>query len=134
MSATRTLSLTLWIDSLTTPSSMTRAHRGLRERARLGQKRVAGYEPVERVIDTMAFEQRLDGRLQGLDRLFGREADIEARLQFPGDHVRSARAGRQVRDLETRRLKRDIALIPSPRGQFRERGSECMNRIVGGLR
>ena len=56
-----------------------------------GQERVAGNEPFERIIDPMPRKMLLDGGLQRLDRLFGRESQIEPRLELARDHVRRAR-------------------------------------------
>ena len=70
-------------------------------------------------------------RLHGLLR---RETHVEARLQFPGNHVRRAGSRREVRHLKCRRLEMRVALVPGPRHQFRQRRRKRMHGVVGGLR
>ena len=61
---------------------LNRLHDRLRQRARRREEGQAGHEPLERVVHLVAVQDLRDRLLQLLDRLFGREADVEARLQL----------------------------------------------------
>src|ERR1700733_10152649 len=81
----------------------------------------------------MPMQDFLDDLLQGLDRLLGRETDIETRAQLAGYHVGRAGSGRNVRDLKAGRLKVLVALIPNAGREFRERRRQSVHGIVGQL-
>ena len=107
-----------------------RALHGRRQLAGRREERQAGDEPLERVVHLVAIEDLGDRLLQLLDRLLGREANVEARLEFARNDVRRAGAGADVRDLERRRLKVLVALVPARarparRAPARRRAPDC---------
>ncbi len=59
---------------------------------------------------------------------------LKRALSSPGNHVRCARARRDIGDLKGGRLKVLIAVIPGSRGELGERGRHGVNRIVRELR
>ena len=59
---------------------------------------------------------------------------LKRALSSPGNHVWSACACIEVRDLKTGRLKVFVACVPGASGQLHERRCERVNRIVRKLR
>src|SRR3979490_3098657 len=82
----------------------------------------------------MAPQYLFDQELQSVDRLLGGETQIEPRLQFSRDDVGRARAGGNIRHLETGGLKMLVAMIPGSRREFGQRGRHRMHRVIGELR
>src|SRR5215472_13273564 len=82
----------------------------------------------------MPAQDLLDLALELLERLHRGVPQIEARLELPRDHVRSARAGIEVRDLEGSRLEVLGSLVPDVPGELGERRRQGMNGILRQLR
>src|SRR3984957_20650536 len=82
----------------------------------------------------MAQQLLLDHGLEPVDRLFRGEAQIEASLEFAGDHVGSTRARGNVRYLKGGRLKVLVAAIPAARRELGQRGHYGMHGVIGELR
>ena len=62
----------------------------------MGQKGVTGDEPVKGVGHLMPAQDLLDRGLQRLHRLFGRKAQVEARLELTRNDVGRAGAGVEI--------------------------------------
>src|SRR5712675_3478945 len=79
-------------------------------------------------------QQFLNHGFETVDGLLRGKAQIEARLQLSRDDIGCARAGRNIRYLETGGLKMLVAAIPGSRREFGQRGRHGMYRVVGELR
>ena len=80
-----------------------------------GIEGLPGDEPLEGEAHAVTAQDLLDRRLEPLERLGGRVAQVEARPQLPGNDVRRPGPGVEVGDLEARRLEVLRALVPAPR-------------------
>ncbi len=79
-------------------------------------------------------QQFLNHGFETVDGLLRGKAQIEARLQLSRDDIGCARAGGNIRYLETGGLKMLVAAIPGSRREFGQRGRHGMHRVVGELR
>ena len=59
---------------------------------------------------------------------------LKRAFSSPGNDVRRAGAGADVRDLERRRLEELVALVPDARGELGQRRRNSVHRIVGQMR
>jgi len=78
----------------------------------------------------MPLQHFLDRSLQPLDRLFRGEAKIESCLQFAGNDIGGARAGRNVRYLKSGGLEVPVAVIPHAGREFRQGGRRGMDWVI----
>src|SRR3569833_827746 len=82
----------------------------------------------------MILKDALDGLLQTQLGLNRRVAQVEARLELSGKHIRGPGPGIEVGNLEWRWLEVLGAFVPDAAGQLRQRGRERMYRVLSEMR
>ena len=159
-SSSATDSSTLWMLALTGPSSTTSAPSGAMKRAVrraaagagfgrrcrnargsrrvtaarsaafARQERLARQPPVDLEVDAVTAQDRFGALAQRRARARRAEAEVEHRVQLARNHVVGAGAGMDVGNLERRRRKRFVAVIPARRRELGERRRERVDRIA----
>src|SRR5436190_3890371 len=113
---------------------LARFEHNIGEAAALAKERLRTEHPVDRVLERVLLENGFDALAKRLVAAFGGEAEIEVDIDSAGHHVSRAGAGMDVRDLEARRRKALVALVPLRAGELGQGRGDEMDRILHQMR
>ena len=95
---------------------------------------MSGDPPFDLMVEPMAVEDPMDALLECLWRLLRRKAQVKQHLELAGDHVISAGAGVDVRDLEAGWREVLVALVPALGAELAQCRHCAMHRVIREMR